>query len=90
VSDEYVAQIATVKENPKVRSGDQYENWVANGPDHFFDCEKMLLALLDYAKQNLPAKYWKSGKPAWQPAGATVRLKPRGGAVNRQGSWLRR
>jgi phage terminase large subunit GpA-like protein len=99
VGDDYVSQVAAVKENAKVRSGDQYENWTSHGDDHYFDCEKMCLALIDYAKHELPAKYWKSGAPKWASGSGEVRLKPRakGGAGNgwlgregkRQGGWLK-
>jgi hypothetical protein len=86
VSDEYVSQIAAVKENHRVKSGNQPENWQSTGDDHYFDCEKMMLALIEYAKLNVPAQHWRSKAPAWAGKGGEVRLKPRKPGTG--GSWL--
>jgi len=85
---EYIKQLAAVHENARIRGGDQYENWQATGPDHFFDCEKMFLALVDYAKANIPAKHWRSGSPAWMPKAKPPKLKPR--RHGSTGGWLSR
>lgn len=47
---DYAEQLSAWKPNPAVRNGNELENYVSDGNDHYFDCEKMLLALLDYFK----------------------------------------
>ena len=32
---------------------EEFEMWVNSGNDHFFDCEKQMLALLDYFRAEL-------------------------------------
>jgi len=53
VSDEYIEQIASFRADNKRKHGDRYENWAATGPDHYFDCEKMWLVMLDYATKHM-------------------------------------
>ena len=46
---EYKEQLASWRANPAVRNGNEFENWVCpDGQDHYFDCEKMGLALKDF------------------------------------------
>lgn len=46
---EYKEHMASWRANPAVKDGNAYENWVCpSGEDHYFDCEKMGLALKDY------------------------------------------
>ena len=62
ISEEYVAQIAAMRPDNKVKNGHAYENWTNNGnADHWFDCEKMWLVIFDYAKRSLPCRKWAIG-----------------------------
>jgi len=67
VDDVYAAQIASVQPNRKVKHGDRYENWEAVGDDHYFDCEKMLLVLFEYARDTFDAELWRR-VPEWMEA----------------------
>lgn len=47
--EDYQTQITSWKPNPQVKDGHLLENYCcADGNDHYFDCEKMFLVLLDY------------------------------------------
>lgn len=59
---ELIEQITDFKPNSKVKNGHDYENWTSSGDDHCFDCEKMMLALIDIAKRWKPADKWRHGK----------------------------
>jgi len=48
MQEEYFTHLAALKPNSKRRSGHQYRNWVNDGPDHFFDCEKEIILARDY------------------------------------------
>lgn len=46
---DYKEQLAAWRANPAVRNGNEFENWICpDGNDHYFDCEKMGLALKDF------------------------------------------
>ncbi len=46
---DYKEQLASWRANPAVKDGNAFENWICpSGEDHYFDCEKMGLALKDY------------------------------------------
>lgn len=50
----YLEQITSWRPNNAVRRGDEIENYVCpDGNDHLFDCEKMLLVLLDYFSERV-------------------------------------
>jgi len=59
---EYLEHLTALQPNKRAKHGDQYEQWdtVSRGTaDHYFDCEKMLLALLDVAYAELAANKWR-------------------------------
>ena len=63
IDDEYVSQIGAMRPDNKTKHGDDYENWINHGnDDHFFDCEKMMLCLFDFAKRKLRGDEWRIGK----------------------------
>jgi len=65
--DDYIEHIAALRPNNKARHGDRYENWDNNREaDHWFDCEKMWLVLLDYARKHL--RTWRLPVPWGAPA----------------------
>ena len=71
LDDEYLAQVAAIQQNSRVRHGDQFENWEAppQTPDHYFDCEKEILVIIDVALKEL--KQWRqpvTGLRRWQTA----------------------
>lgn len=62
--DDYLEQLADLKPCKRVKHGDRLENWEGTGNDHYFDAEKMLRVLLDYALATLkPTHYHKP--PPW-------------------------
>ena len=65
VSDIYIDQMSSVRNTKRVKNADEYENWEAVGDDHFFDCEKQWLVLLEFARQTLSSQHWKQGKGSW-------------------------
>lgn len=48
IEQQYLDQILDIRAGKK--GADSYENWESTGNDHLFDCEKMLLVLLEYFK----------------------------------------
>ena len=48
--EDYKSQLLDFKPNKSIRNGDALENYISTGNDHFFDCEKMALALMDFFK----------------------------------------
>ena len=51
---EYVEQLSDWRPNPQSKHKfEEFELWINSGNDHFFDCEKQMLALLDYFKQEM-------------------------------------
>lgn len=69
ITDEYIAHIAALRPNDKLKNGHERENWDNFGADdHFFDCEKMWLVLLDYLRKNAPSAFWKKGNLPWLKA----------------------
>ena len=85
VSQDYAEQIASLRPNKSVKSGDHFENWTApdTSPDHYFDAEKMLRVLLAYALDQ-PKFPWRSGSPdTWRkPRAAVKSSQRRKGTVN--------
>lgn len=47
VADEYVKQLTALRPDKKYKNGAAYENWISDGNEHYFDCEKELLVLWD-------------------------------------------
>lgn len=60
---EYVKQIGSYRPPENTRDTG-YENWERKGPDHYFDCEKMMLVLIEFAKGRFKDRDWTS-KPDW-------------------------
>jgi len=61
IEQEYLEQICAIQENTRSKHGNKYENWEVPSkgtPDHYFDCEKQLLVILDVAYKELPAGSW--------------------------------
>jgi hypothetical protein len=68
--DDYWEHMGAVRPNKKVRHGDRLENWAAvDAPDHYFDAEKQVRVLLDFAVELLPAQSWRR-PPEWGPSAA--------------------
>jgi hypothetical protein len=66
LDDEYIEQVAALEPNNRAKHGDQYENWgvpSSSVDDHYFDCEKQLLCILDVAYAELPANQWRHAVP---------------------------
>jgi len=63
-SEEYIDHILAMKPNNKIKAGDAYENWVGNGTDHFFDCEKMVLVGRDIVEQYYKEKAGRETRKA--------------------------
>lgn len=62
-SDLLINELAAMRQNEKVHNGHMYENYSHEGRVHdYFDCGKMFLGLLDVAKSELAAKYWRVGE----------------------------
>jgi len=63
--------MVAMQPNNRAKHGDMFENWQVSpkgAPDHYFDCEKELLVLLDVAYKEL--KTWRkpvSGLRRQQP-----------------------
>ena len=61
--DDYIDQVAALHENSRKKFGHEFRNWDAGGaPDHFFDAEKQILVLLDYALAKVLPRYWRGGQ----------------------------
>jgi hypothetical protein len=51
---DYMAQLcAWHPSDTSAHKFEEFEHWVSGGDDHYYDCEKMLLVLTDYIKQQL-------------------------------------
>ena len=60
LEDEYISHLVAMQPNSRARHGDAFENWQATpkgAPDHYWDCEKQMLVLLDVAYKEL--KTWR-------------------------------
>jgi len=59
LEDDYLAQVTAIQPASRLKHGDQFENWEAPAqtPDHYFDCEKEILVILDVAYKEL--KTWR-------------------------------
>ena len=60
IGDEYLSHIAAIQPNSGSKHGNRLENWEPpdnKTADHYFDCEKMMLVLLDVAYKEL--KQWR-------------------------------
>ena len=54
VPQEYSEQLSDWRPNPQSKHKfEEFELWINSGNDHYFDCEKQMLALLDYFRQEL-------------------------------------
>ena len=54
VPQEYAEQLSDWRPNPQSKHKfEEFELWINSGNDHYFDCEKQMLALLDYFRQEL-------------------------------------
>ena len=54
VPQEYAEQLSDWRPNPQSKHKfEEFELWINSGNDHFFDCEKQMLALLDYFRAEL-------------------------------------
>lgn len=52
--EDYAEQIVSWQPNPAVKNGHEFENYCCpSGMDHYFDCEKEILALQDYFKAKI-------------------------------------
>lgn len=63
LTDDYMNQVASLQPQNRKQRGNEYENWdVPNKgtADHYFDCEKQLLVILDVAYRELPERQWRS------------------------------
>lgn len=56
-----IEHLAAMKPNKKKRDGDLYENWECDSDrtDHYFDCLKITLCLIEYAKRYFKPDYWR-------------------------------
>jgi hypothetical protein len=66
LSEDYCSQMVAIQPNQKVKHGDRFENWDVSSQgvaDHYFDCEKQLLVLLDVAYAELSPDNWKFAVP---------------------------
>lgn len=61
IDDKYLEQMASVKVNPKVKHGEEFEKWeaAAGARDHYFDCERMVIVIMDWARDNFRPENWK-------------------------------
>ena len=65
LSPDYVSQILDMKPDSKIKSGNLYENWKSGGDDHYFDCEKMMIVIMDFAKRHIKTG-WRTDQGAWK------------------------
>ena len=74
IEDDYCEQIAAVKANPKVKHGDEFDKWEAahGARDHYFDCERMALVIMDWARENFTDNNWRR-----KAKGASEKKKPK-------------
>lgn len=64
LDDDYIKQILAIQPQQRRKHGDRYENWdtASSGvADHYFDCEKQMLVLLDLAYAELTS--WRREVP---------------------------
>jgi len=87
LSDVYIEQISSWKEDKNVKDGDQYENWKPTGPDHYFDCEKMMLVLIEFARKTLTDKQWRKGEGSWIDKTPTVVINNTQNGKNWGNGW---
>ena len=50
VDDEYITQMQAMHPDNGKRDGHLYSNWKSDSADHYFDCEKMMVLLLEVAR----------------------------------------
>ena len=63
IGQDYADHIRAVKPSNRRYDSLDYDNWTPGTERHdFFDCEKMIFAIMDFALYNLPAAYWPRGK----------------------------
>lgn len=64
VPEEYAAHILAVRPADHLRGGNDYENWTnETRADHYFDAEKMMCVLLEFAAENLAPNHWRAPMP---------------------------
>lgn len=66
LEEEYLSHLASYQPNNRMKHGDKYENWdtpTAGTPDHYFDCEKQMLCILDVALAELKPEHWRHPLP---------------------------
>jgi len=74
LEDEYLEHMAAMQKSNTKKHGQEYENWESGTlADHYFDCEKQLLVLLDVAYKEL--KKWR--KPVGNLRRGTAKTKRR-------------
>jgi len=57
-SEDYREQVGAVQPNRKVKNGHLFENWTEIGADHYFDAEKMLRTIINFAEDELKESQW--------------------------------
>lgn len=63
--DEFYEHLLSYKQDNTKKNGDSYENWTHNGRKHdYFDCLKMLYAIIEYYKINYRGLWYKN-KAEW-------------------------
>jgi hypothetical protein len=74
--------VSSMKPNKMKKDGDLYENWECDSDrtDHYFDCLKILLCMIEYARRYFPAKVWR-GKVAPAPSAASSSRRPKPGTA---------
>ena len=75
-SEDYRDQVGSVQPNRKVKNGHMFENWTEQGPDHYFDCEKMCRTIISYAEDELKPSQWLI-PPPWIHGEKQQRRRPK-------------
>ena len=86
VKAEYTDQILAMRP-PGKEKDEGYDKWTnGDADDHYFDCEKMMTALFEVAKEGLPPSIWRRQEGVWvkrKSAAAAPRMQTSGWMVAR-------
>ena len=73
--EEFYTHLLAYQQDNAKKFGDEYENWTHNGRKHdYFDCMKMLYALIEFCKAKYPKHMWYKGTSDWMKSKQVVKL----------------
>jgi len=85
VDPEYLKQMEAVRPNTRVKEGHHFRNYT-NGDraDHYFDCDKMFIVMVEFAKENFTDDSWLTQHIPFiekEPVEKKKRRRPKGKAI---------